>query len=278
MTNETPVDLRRRQYTYHTRWGSQRCCLCWLLCNGCHDDVYKWVTLWWVFVCFLRFKLFFLAWLRKKYQTTIKQKYIDVNVTFFLNILLSLAALKDVAGCRFHPAAPCRPRGVHRLWRQGCGSVPPTYVLAAEADARESVREEHPCLRLLQLHPRQSGQRPGDLWPLQPQAPAPMHQPTGGSVYRWTSLGSGRFQDNHLVVDWTLCHCRPSQPQLWMKRCGEPNRPWSWSWEPTVATAPSACCVCCPLVANSSQWSTTRSQQTWARKSYWYLISSMSRW
>lgn len=69
----------------------------------------------------------------------------------------------------------------------------------------------------------------------------------------------------------------PSQPQLWMQQCGEPAPPWCWSWAPTALTAPSACCVCCPLLANSSQWSRTRSQQTWARKSSWCLVSSTTR-
>lgn len=61
-----------------------------------------------------------------------------------------------MAGGRFHPAAPCRPRGLHRLRRQVRSSVPPTRVVAPEADGREGVCEKHPRLRLLKLHPWQS--------------------------------------------------------------------------------------------------------------------------
>lgn len=88
----------------------------------------------------------------------------------------------DVARAHLCPAASCRPHGIRSLSSQSRRAVPSSCVLGAEDGAREGVREEHPRLRVLHVHPRQSWQRPADLWPLRGHTPLPLHQPTDWSV------------------------------------------------------------------------------------------------
>lgn len=53
----------------------------------------------------------------------------------------------------------------------------------------------------------------------------------------------------------------------------------SCRWGCTVATAAqSACCVCCPLLADLSQWRRTQSQQIWGRTFYWWLVWNSPRY
>ena len=98
----------------------------------------------------------------------------------------------NVAGCRFRAAASCHRRGVPSLPRPLVLAVSPSSGLGAEAAAGESVCPEHTLLRLLQLHPRQSGQCPGDLWPLRWDTPLLIHW----SRNRWVT--ASKVVRNHL--------------------------------------------------------------------------------
>lgn len=88
----------------------------------------------------------------------------------------------NVAHGFFCPAASCHRDGIQPLSCQSCRAVPSSSDLGTEAGARNSVCEEHSRLRVLQMHPWQSWQRPGDLWPLCWHTPLPPHQSTHWSV------------------------------------------------------------------------------------------------
>jgi len=92
----------------------------------------------------------------------------------------------DVARGRLRAAASRPPpRGVRSLSRQSRRAVPRCPEAAAakrRRRRRESVCQEHTLLRVLPVHPRQSPQRPVDLWPLRRHTPVPLHRPSDWSV------------------------------------------------------------------------------------------------
>lgn len=79
---------------------------------------------------------------------------------------------------------------------------------------------------------------------------------------RWTWTICVKGKGLQLAAHQYLCTSGLSQLQCWTRQWCVFVPLWCWSWGCTVATAQSVCCVCCPLLADSSQWRWTLSQQS----------------
>lgn len=81
-----------------------------------------------------------------------------------------------VAHGNLHPPVSRHHRGIQSVrWRYHSSVSSSRSLDALCAAAEESVCEKHPCICVLQLHPWESWQRVGDLWPLCQHTPVSLH-------------------------------------------------------------------------------------------------------